>query len=179
MRKFLSPGVLCRALALAACLAGPAAAQTEILKIDWELSKLQDKNRLPFAPVAVLRADPAIKFTDSLRAVITLRNTSAKKTEGLVISLSLRLRLLKPGEPPEKAFWGVPFYTEEVRVAAVNAGSERTARALKFGIAEQMRKLRGSGFVPVALKMEAMLSPRLGDEPAGIMKESVLEIQKP
>jgi hypothetical protein len=179
MRKYFPPGVLFCALALAGGLALPAAAQTEILKIDWELSKLQAKKRLPFTPVAVLSADPALKFTDSLRAVITLRNTSAKKADGLVISYSLRLRLLKAGEPQEKAFWGVPFYTEEIRVAAVNALSERSARVLKFGIAEQLRKLRGSGFAPIAIKMDAMLCPRLGDDPAGIMKESVLEIRKP
>ena len=116
---------------------------------------------------------------DRLRAVVTLRNASAKKAEGLVIRYSLRLRLLKAGEPQEKAFWGVPFYVEEVRVAAVNAMSERSARMLNFGLADQLGKLRNSGFVPTALKMEAMLCPRLGDDPAAIVRESVLEILKP
>lgn len=166
-------------LALAAGLACPAAAQTEILKIDWELAKLEGKNRLPFAAVESLQADPGIKFTSRLRAVVTLRNTSAKKAEGLVIRYSLRLRLLKAGDSQEKAFWGVPFYVEEVRVAAVKAMSERSARVLNFGISEQLRKLRNSGFVPTGLKMEVMLCPRLGDAPAGIMKESVLEVIKP
>lgn len=179
MRKFFSIRILACVLTLAGCLARPAAAQTEILKIDWELSKLQAKKRLPFAPVEALRADPGVKFTDRLRAVVTLRNKSDKKAEGLVVRYSLRLRLLKEGEPQEKAFWGVPYYFEEVRVAAVDAMSERSARALNFGISEQLSKLRNSGFVPTALKMEVMLCPRLGDDPAGIMKEAVLEILKP
>lgn len=179
MPEYFSPRVLVCVLALAACPAGPAAAQTEVLKIDWELSKLQAKDRLPYAPVAELRADPALKFTDRLRAAVTLRNSSPRKVEGLVLRYSLRLRLQKAGEPQEKAFWGVPFYTEEVRVAAVKAHSERAARALNFGISEQLRKYRNSGFIPTALKMEVMLYPRQGDDPAGIMKESILEILKP
>ncbi|HNW44462.1 MAG TPA: hypothetical protein PKI19_08150 [Elusimicrobiales bacterium] len=179
MNNFPPAKLMLCALALAAGLAAPAAAQTEISKIDWEVAKLQNKTRLPYAAVEALRADPAVKFTDRLRAVVTLRNTSAKKAEGLVVSYALRMRLLKAGEPPEKAFWGVPFYFEEVRVAAVKPMSERAARVLNFGIAEQLRKFRNSGFTPTALKMEVMLSPRLGDEPAAIMKESILEILKP
>ena len=166
-------------LVLAGGLNSPARAQTEIVKINWELAKLEGKNRLPFAPVGALQADPAIKFTGRLRALVTLKNVSPKKAEGLVIRYALRLRLLKAGDPQEKSFWGVPFYVEEVRVAAVNAMSERSARVLNFGISEQLRKLRNSGFTPTALKMEVMLCPRIGDAPAGIVKESVLEIQKP
>ncbi|OGS11377.1 MAG: hypothetical protein A2285_00905 [Elusimicrobia bacterium RIFOXYA12_FULL_57_11] len=179
MYKFISPRTVVCVLALAAGFAWPAAAETGILKIDWELSKLQDKKRLPFAPVAVLKAFPGVRFTDRLRSVITLNNTSAKKVEGLVIRYSLRLRLLKAGDAQDKAFWGVPFYVEEVRVAAVGAMSTRSARVLNFGISDQLNKLRNSGFVPVALKLEAMLCPRQGDTPSEIMKESVIEIQKP
>ncbi|MEI7528274.1 MAG: hypothetical protein WCK76_04960 [Elusimicrobiota bacterium] len=179
MYKIFSPKVLLCVLALAAGFARPAAAQMEVIKIDWELSRLQEKARLPYAPVEALNADPALKFTGRLRAVVTLRNASAKKVEGLVIRYALRLRLLKAGEPQEKAFWSVPFYVDELRVAAVNALSERSTKAMNFGFSDQLGRLKNSGFIPTALKMEVMLSPRLGDEPAAIMKESVIEILKP
>ena len=73
----------------------------------------------------------------------------------------------------------MPFYVEEVRVAAVKAGTERQARVINFEFADQLRKLRSSGFAPTALKMEIMLCPRQGDDPAAIMREAVIEILKP
>lgn len=160
-------------------LAAPAAAQVELLRIDWEISRVQGKNRTPFAPVAELRAAPEVKFTDHLRANVTLRNASAKSAEGLVLRYALRLRLLKTGDAPEKAFWGVPFYTEEVRVSRVGPSSEKLARVIRFELQAQLNKLRGSGFAPTALKLEAMVGPRQGDEPATMVRESVIEILKP
>lgn len=176
MRKLILPSAL---LALLAAFAARAAAQTELLNIGWEVSKLADKKRQPYAPITELRFDPAGKFTDRLRAVITLRNPGRRKAEGLVVRYALRLKMLKAGDPPEKAFWGVPYYTEEVRVAAVGPQAERQARAVNFWLAEQFAKLRGTGFSPVALKLEAALCPRAGDEPAALGREAVLEITKP
>ena len=179
MKKIFSAGGLAFLLVLSAFSARPAAAQTEITRIDWQLSKLDGKNRIPFAPVTELRADPALKFTDKLLAVVTLRNNSAKDVEGLVLRYSLRMRLLKAGDPAEKSFWSVPFYVEEVRVAAVKASTERQARIINFEFPDQLRKLRSSGFVPTALKLEVMVCPRLGDDPAAIIREAVIEILKP
>lgn len=166
-------------LALAAALPAAAPAQTEILRIDWEISKIQGKNRTPYAPVAELRAAPELKFSDYLRAMITLRNPSAKPVEGLVLRYALRLRLNRKGDAPEKAFWGVPFYVEEVRVSKIGPASERQAMALRFELPEQLRKLRNTGFLPEALKIEVMVCPRQGDEPAAIVREAVINILKP
>ena len=168
----LSSGIL--ALALACCR--PAAAQTEIVKVDWEISRLQGKDRGPFVPVTELKASPETKFSDNLRAIVTLKNPSAKPVEGLVLSYSVRLRLLKTGDAPEKAFWGVPFHIEEVRVSKITPGAERPARILRFELQEQLKKLRGTGFMPVAIKLEVMLCPRQGDEAAGLVRESALNI---
>jgi hypothetical protein len=166
-------------LALSSALPGAASAQTEILGINWEVSKIQGKNRTPYAPVSELRAAPELKFSDRLRALITLRNPSAKTVEGLVLRYSLRLRLNRKGDAPEKAFWGVPFLVEEVRVSKIDPASERQAKALNFELSEQLRKLRNTGFLPEALKIEVMICPRQGDEPAAIVRETVINILKP
>jgi hypothetical protein len=168
----LSAGFL--ALALGFC--GQAAAQSEIVKVDWEISRLQGKDRAPYVPVAALKASPDTKFSDNLRALITLKNPTAKPVEGLVLRYSVRLQLLKKGDAPEKAFWGVPFHVEEVRVSKITPGAEKTAKILRFELQEQLKKLRGSGFLPVAIKLEVMLCPRLGDEAAGLVRESALNI---
>lgn len=167
------------ALLAAAALFGAAAvyAQTELLSVGWELSRLEGKTRAPFAAVTELRASPDVNFQDNLRAIVTLRNPSDKAVEGLVLRYALSLRLLRKGDAPEKAFWGVPFYVEEVRVSKINPQAEKQARVIRFELPNQLRKLRNSGFVPLALKMEVMVCPRQGDEPASIMREAVIEIK--
>ncbi|HAT72623.1 MAG TPA: hypothetical protein DCS63_07390 [Elusimicrobia bacterium] len=170
---------LAAVLSLAAALPPEAPAQTEIININWEISKMQGKSRTPYAPVTELRAAPGLKFSDYLRALVTLRNPSVKTVEGLVLRYSLRLRLNRKGDAPEKAFWGVPFYVEEVRVSKINPASERQAKVLNFELSEQLRKLRNTGFLPEALKMEVMICPRQGDEPAAIVREAVINILKP
>ncbi|MDO8806566.1 MAG: hypothetical protein Q7R35_19305 [Elusimicrobiota bacterium] len=179
MSASFTPRFLICALFLCAASAVPAFSQVEIARVSWEVSKLTGKSRSPYAPVTDLRAAPELKFTDYLRAIVTLRNPSAKPVEGLVLRYALSLRLLKKGDAPEKAFWGVPFYVEEVRVSKVNPSSERQAKVLRFELQTQLNKLRNSGFAPTALRMDTMLTPRLGDEPAAIIRESIIEILKP
>lgn len=168
--------VLSAAVLALALFCRPAAAQTGIVKVDWEISRLQGKNRAPFVPVTELKASPDTKFSDNLRAIVTLKNPTARPVEGLVLRYSVRLLLLKKGDAPEKAFWGVPFHVEEVRVSKIGPGAERPARILRFELQEQLKKLRGTGFLPTAVKLEVMLCPRLGDEAAGLVRESALNI---
>ena len=174
IRKALVPAAALLALALVQCR--PAAAQTAIVKVDWEISRLQGKDRAPYVTVAELKASPETKFSDNLRAIVTLRNPTARPVEGLVLRYSVRLQLLKKGDAPEKAFWGVPFHVEEVRVSKIGPSAERPAKILRFELQEQLKKLRGTGFLPVAIKLEVMLCPRLGDESAGLVRESALNI---
>jgi len=168
-------------IAALAMLVIPAAAsaQTQITGVGWEVSKLQGKNRAPFEAVSELRASPELKFSDNLRAVVSLRNSSSKSVEGLVLRYAVRLRLLRKGDAPEKAFWSVPFYIEEVRVAKIGPSSERQTRLIRFELAEQLKRLRGTGLAPVGLKAEIMISPRLGDDPAAIIREAELTILPP
>lgn len=179
MRMSFNPRLLACAFFLFAASAVPAFSQIEIVKVGWEVSKLAGKNRSPYTPVTELRAAPNVKFTDYLRGIVTLRNPSAKPAEGLVLRYALSLSLVKKGDAPEKAFWCVPFYVEEVRVSKINPSSERQAKIIRFELQTQLTKLRNSGFEPAALRLAVMLSPRQGDEPAVIIRESVIGILKP
>ncbi len=166
-------------LALVLSGAAPVFAQMEITGIDWQLSRLEGKERAPYVPVSKLRAATTVKFTDNLRAIVTLRNSSKEAAEGLVLRYALSLRLLRDGAVPGDAFWCVPFFVEEVRVSKVGPLSERLARVIRFDLQSQLNKLKGSGFSPVELKLEVMLNPRQGDEPAAIMREALIDIVKP
>ncbi len=177
MRNTLTIAALC--CVILACSPGSAPAQIEITGVSWELSRLEGKNRGPYVPVSRLRASPDTRFSDHLRALVTLRNSAPRAAEGLVLRYALSLRLLKNGEPEEKAFWSVPFYVEEVRVSRVNPNSQRQAKVIRFELQNQLSRLRGSGFLPTAMKLEVMLNPRRGDSPSAIMREAVIEIDSP
>lgn len=173
--------VLCL-LALALLLAAtphPALAQVDVLQIDWEISRLSGKDRSPYVPVSRLTAASDVKFADYLRALVTLRNAAPKAAEGLVMRYALSLRLIRNGDAPEKAFWGIPYYVEEVRVSKIGPSSRRQARVIRFELQNQLNKLRNSGFTPTALKLEVMVGPRQGDEPASIIREAVIDIVRP
>ena len=79
----------------AAALLGAAAAwsQTEMVGVGWELSRLNGKTRAPYAPVTELHATPEGNFQDHLRAIVTLRNPSAKAVEGLLPLLLRKIAL--------------------------------------------------------------------------------------
>jgi hypothetical protein len=164
---------------LACFSAAAAAAPVELGGVSWEASRLAGKSRASFAPVTELKAAPEIKFSDNLRAIVVLKNASAAPAEGLVLRYALSLRLLRAGDPADKAFWGVPFYVEEVRVSKVDAGVSRPVRLLHIGLSDQLHKLSGTGFFPVALKLQVMVCPRQGDEPSSIVRESEMTILKP
>ena len=179
LKRSFTPNLFACALFLCAVSAVPAFSQIGIVGVGWEISRPAGKNYSPYAPVAELRTAPDLKFPDRLRAIVTLRNPTAKPAEGLVLRYALSLRLLKKGDAQEKSFWGVPFYVEEVRVSKINPSSERQAKVIRFELQTQLNKLRNSGFEPAALRMEVMLSPRQGDEPAAIIRESVINIVPP
>ena len=92
-----------------------------------------------------------------------------------MLRYALSLRLLKKGDAPEKAFWGVPFYVGGARLQGEPV-LERQARVIRFELQTQLNKLRNSGFEPSALRMDVMLGPRHGDDPSQIIRESIIEI---
>lgn len=166
-------------LALLTALAVRAFPQVGVNGIDWQVSRHAGKQRLPFEKVESLQLSAGGTFADRLRALVTLHNFSQSPAEGLILRYALTLRLLKDGEPADKAFWGVPFFVEEVRVSRIAPAAELQAKVIRFELQNQLARLRDSGFRPVAVKLQIMVSPRRGDDPSNIMSESVLDIVRP
>ena len=151
-----------------------ARAQARVAAVSWEASAPKAKMWTPFAPITELKLAPDRKLKDKLRAVFTVRNLSGAAVEGLVLRYSLRLRLVKEGEAPEKGVWAVPFRVEEVRLAKVPAGEARQVRAMRFELNEQIKKLSGTGLWFDAIKLEVMVEPRRGEDLSAIISESIL-----
>jgi len=166
-------------LAIVVCLlVFPVAsfAKTAISAINWEsANKTGDKNEnFVFSEIDVL--DIHGKYSDKLRAVITLNNASEQKEEGLVLRYAIRLQIAKENSADSKAVWEVPYIAEEFRVPVVKAGITKDAK-ISVKLHEQINRLKGTGFIPVNVKIEIMLTPRLGVQDEARIAESVLPIR--
>ena len=154
-------------------------AQVRISAIDWQISRAEGKTALPFETITELKLEPYRKYLTKFRAVVTAQNSSAKPAEGLVLRCALSLHLVKLSSAADTGFWAVPFRTEELRISRIKPGASYEARLIHFTLNPQLNKLKNTGFWVDALKLQVMLDPRLGDEPARIMKETVISIKKP
>lgn len=154
-------------------------AQVRLTGIDWQASKVQEPKKLLFEAIQDIRLEPYQKFPHKLRAVITLRNASAKPAGGLVLRCALSLHIVKLSDPADQGFWAVPFKVEELRVSKIAPSGSYEAKLLHSQLNEQLKKLRNTGFWADALKLDVMLEPRQGDSPAEIIRESVINIKKP
>ena len=154
-------------------------AQVQINAIDWQISRTENKVTLPFETITELKLEPYQKYLNKFRAVVTAQNSSANPAEGLVIRCALSLHLVKLASAGDPGFWAVPFRTEELRISRIKPGAAYQAKLIHFTLNEQLNKLKNTGFWVDALKLQVMLDPRPGDEPARIMKETVISIKKP
>lgn len=157
----------------------PLHAQVQINKMGWQVSRVEEKAKLPFEPILELKLKPYEKYLNKLRAVVAVQNPSAKPAEGLVLRCALSLHIVKLADTADAGFWAVPFRVEELRISRIRPGAVYEARLIHFVLNEQLKKLRNTGFWVDALKLQVMLDPRQGDEPAKIMKEAVINIKKP
>jgi len=154
-------------------------AQVRINTIDWQISRTEGKVSLPFETITELKLEPYRKYSNKFRAVVTAQNSSAKPAEGLVVRCALSLHLVNISTAADPGFWAVPFRVEELRISRIKPGGTYEARLIHFTLNEQLNKLKNTGFWVDALKLQVMLDPRPGDEPARIMKETVISIKKP
>ena len=154
-------------------------AQVQISTISWQISRTEGKVSRPFETITELKLEPYRKYLNKFRAVVTAQNPSLKPAEGLVIRCALSLHLVKIASADDPGFWAVPFRTEELRISRIKPGASYEAKLIHFTLNEQLNKLKNTGFWVDALKLQVMLDPRPGDEPARIMKETVIGIKKP
>jgi len=167
-------------LLLAFFISGPAlSAQVLINKINWQVSRVQDKTKLPFEALSEIKLEPYQTFPHKLRAVVAVQNTSAKTAGGLVLRCALTLHIVRLADPADAGFWAVPFRVEELRISQIMPAGSYEAKFIHSQLNEQLKKLKNTGFWADALKLAVMLDPRPGDDPSMIIRESVVNIKKP
>ena len=156
-------------------LPAAAAAKTVISGLTWETAP-RTEGKAVASPVYSEATELKIKgFNfDRLRTVISLNNSAEKKEMGLVLRYSFRLQI--KNEETGETFWEVPYHADELRIPVVKAGITRDAKIISLKMREQLKRLHLTGFVPIALKLEIMLSPRKGVSEDGRIDEAVLPI---
>ncbi len=154
-------------------------AQVQLDKIEWQVSLATGEKSMPFKTIQELKLEPYHKYSHKLRAVVAAQNASARPVDGLVLRCALSLHLVKVSDIEDTGFWAVPFRTEELRISKIKAGGFYEAKLIHFVLNEQLKKLKNTGFWVDALKLQVMLEPKSGDDPAKIMKEGVIGIVKP
>ena len=160
-------------------LCPPLHAQVQIDRIDWQVSRAEGKEQLSFEPILELKLEPYQKYLNKFRAVVNVQNPSANPVEGLVLRCALSLHIIKLSDAADAGFWAVPFRVEELRISQIQPGGMYEAKLIHFVLNEQLKKLKNTGFWVDALKLQVMLDPRQGDDPARIMKEAAINIKKP
>ena len=173
MRRFSAVGA---ALLFLPFLCSSVQAQVRLDGIDWQVSSAGDNNTVPFKPLREIKLDLYHKYPHRLRAVVSVRNDHGKPVEGLVLRYALSLHIVKPSTVPSAGFWAVPFRTDELRISKIKAGGVHEARLRHFVLNGQFKKLNSTDFRADALKLQIMLDPKGGEDPAMILKEGVIPI---
>ncbi|MBP5286514.1 MAG: hypothetical protein J6Z08_01285 [Elusimicrobiales bacterium] len=154
-----------------------SSARTVIGSLSWETTprtEVKDRNATAVYTETRELSVKGLDF-DRLRTVISLDNNSEKKEMGIVIRYAFRLQL--KNEESGETFWEVPYQADELRVPVVKAGITRDVKILPFKLREQFKRLQKTGFVPVALKIEVMISPRKNVSEDGRITESVIPVK--
>lgn len=165
------------AAALAASTLSPALAGTEIEKIEWQVSLHQKSGKtLPFAAIKEWKQGPEDKTPGHLRILLTLANKGPRSIEGSVIRCAVSMRLVQAQSPRTSGVWGVPFWIEERRVPKIKPGQSLEVTIPHLDLQGYLKRLRGTGFWPEALKVQIMVEPRAGDVLSNNVQESVIPV---
>jgi len=83
----------------------------------------------------------------------------------------------KPGQDSQdtEGVWGVPFWIEERRVPKIKPAKFKEVAISHFDLQGYLKRLRGTGFWPDALKVRIMVEPRMG-EPLKTIPESIIPV---
>lgn len=164
------------------CFFGHAWAGPDITGIEWQSSRGfgKAKRLLPFTTILQWKQGPLDKPPGHLRILVTLTNEGAKSVEGSILRCSISMHLVKyktqeAGEDSQDGVWGVPFWIEERRIPKIKPARSKEVVISHFNLQEYLKRLRGTGFWPDALKVRIMVEPRVGETLKNI-PESVIPV---
>jgi len=164
-------------------LPASVSAGTDISLIEWQSSSGFGKAKLPFSTIRQWKQGPSDRPPGHLRVLVTLANNGDQSIEGSILRCAIIMRLVKyakggpakAGQDTEGA-WGVPFWIEERRVPKIKPGKSKEVAISHFDLQGYLKRLRGTGFWPDALKVRIMVEPRAGDTLEKTIPESVIPV---
>lgn len=145
-----------------------AFAQPSVSGAQWQFSRQVGQKRLPYAGVAAFSLSPAGALPGRTRVVLTISNTSSVPAEGLVLRYAFSIRISSGGAP---GVWTVPFHVSETRISRLAPDADQKVSIYQPNLNAQLRRLKGTGFLPLALKVKVMTEPRSGDDLSLMIRE--------
>lgn len=156
------------ALLLALLVGAPACAGVTVSSAAVQVSIAAKKGSPVFHTIESLLLPPDAKPAAVLRAVLTVDNEGPRVESGVVIRFSISARVKRVGTEGEGT-WSVPFLLEERHVPRVAAGRgvKVTLPVNRVALVGHLKKLRAAGFWPDALRIDALVEPKRGEDLAG------------
>lgn len=154
---------------LAALLAVPASAGVKVSSVSIEVSISAPKGRAVFHTVETLLLPPDAKPAARLRAVLSVDNDGPRVESGAVVRYSLSARIRRVGESGGEGQWTVPFILEQRHLPQVKRGRGVPINLPlnRVAIVQHLKTLRGAGYWPDALRLDAIFAPRAGESLEG------------
>ncbi|PIS47953.1 MAG: hypothetical protein COT17_00780 [Elusimicrobia bacterium CG08_land_8_20_14_0_20_51_18] len=159
-------------LALVLCGQAAAAQGVRICGSELEYSKGKVKNASIYYKASEILLNSRDKLLYKYRLAVNLKNESPVLADGLVFRYAVFSKIKKSTGSAE-GIWSVPFYSGEVRVSKMGPSSGKKIYILNFDLAEQLRKIRNSGFEIEAVKIEIMKEPKKEDETVDIFSRTI------
>lgn len=156
------------ALLLSVLVAAPAQAGMTVSSAALQVSITAKKGSPVFHGIESLLLPPDGKPAAVLRAVLTVDNEGPRVESGVVIRFSISARVKRIGADGEGA-WSVPFLLEERHVPRVARGRGVAVNlpVNRVALVGHLKKLRSAGLWPDALRIDALIEPRRGEDLSG------------
>ena len=150
-------------------LAVPASAGVTVSSASIEVSISAPKGRPVFHAVETLLLPPDAKPAARLRAVLSVDNDGPRAESGAVVRYALSARIRRVGEGGGEGRWTVPFLLDERHLPQVKRGRGVPVNLPlnRVAIVQHLKTLRGAGYWPDALRLEAVFAPRAGESLEG------------
>lgn len=164
-------------LFLAALLACPASAGVTVSSAAVQVSITAKKGSPVFHTIESLFLPPDGKPAAVLRAALTVDNEGPRVESGVVIRFAISARVKRVGSEGEGT-WSVPFLLEERHVPRVARGRGVTVTlpVNRVALVGHLKKLRAAGLWPDALRIEALIEPRRGEDLVGRLVSKTIAV---
>lgn len=158
---------------------GILGAEVMIEHVSWQWAQPTRRQKPAYRDVEQVGSS-APRIGGLLRARVALKNRGPKAADGILLRYAISAKLAPVGGGAQ-AQWAVPYMVDERRVPKIGPNQIidvplDPARSLNIPLKAYLQRVHRSGFWPLELRIQVMLSPHRGNVDEVRTRESVLRI---